>query len=255
MTRLTPTVIGRRSPHLRSTLAATSAARLAEASQGEALWRAAPAGSVEIVTLTDGVFRRHIVQGDGAMHLADEVPPTVLERCGKRIAVTGWLFCLIAIVVLGVTAPEGADRPSWAVLFFVLLALGAVLFIVGGGLSSRYEALGSRLKRVGLPTDGWRRAPDLDGWMPVSTAQLAAVEELAEAYGGVAHVRAGVRGEAEVLVRRGTRVVTLWVNASGDSGVVEDAAAGRHTLAWHAKHRPVGADAWYRVDTRLPQSD
>jgi hypothetical protein len=247
--------MGRQSPYVPSVIAATAPARLAEAFGVEACWRRSPSGGVEIITVAEGVFRRHIVEEDGRMRLADELPPTTLQRHGKRIALTGWLLCGGAMVGLGIASPDGNDLPPWSAVFFVLLVIGGFLFVRGGTLYGRCESADIRLKLLELPTAGWKVAPKLDGWAPASTSQLATVESLADRHGGMAFVREDARDQVEVLVRRRFRIVTYWVSPSGDTGISSEEPAGLHLLYWHARQRTAEGGEWMGIKTEPPPSD
>lgn len=248
-------VIGRRSPYLPSVVAATAPARLAEASRGEAWWRELLSGGIEVVTIDGGVFQRHIVDDDGTISLAQAAPPTLLQRRGRALALTGWLLGIAAIVGLGVASPDGRDPPAWAAVFFVLLVIGGCLFVGGGIAYARGHELESRLKRRGESVGGWHVAPALNGWMPRTTAQLEAAEDLADRHGGVAYVRDDAGKHVEVLVRRNLRIVRYWADVSGSSGVTSNTLAGFHSLSWHAKRLRAFGGHWVRIQTEPPPSD
>jgi hypothetical protein len=207
------------------------------------------------VSIDGGVFQRHIVGEDGTIGLAQASPPTLLQRQGRALALTGWVLWGAGLVGLGIASPDGRDVPGWAAVFFVMLVIGGCLFVGGGIAYSRGHELGSRLKRRGDSVAGWNVAPMLNGWMPTTTAQLAAVEDLADRHGGVAFVRDDAGKHVEVLVRRNFRIVLSWADMSGSTGVTSNTAAGFHSLSWHAKRLRALGGHWIRIQTEPPPSD
>jgi hypothetical protein len=126
-----------------------------------------------------------------------------------RVVLAGWLLCLTSIVVGGLAAERSDEVAPLAAGGFVV---GCVLFWSGGHASARASGVGDRLKWMKEKTDGWNVAPELDSWQAATTAQLRAVEDIADDHGGVAFVCGDAIGVVQVLARRGLRVHRLWVD-------------------------------------------
>jgi hypothetical protein len=241
------TVISRHSPYLRTAPAATAPARLAESSGGEAWWRPAPRGGVEIATLHEGELRRHQVDDDGTLTLVEALAPTQLQRRGPRIALAGWFVGLVMMVIGGIAAGGKVAILGWTI------AVVAMWF--GGKAFSRASDVGDRLSFVKDTKRGWTVAPVLSGWQPPTTAQLQAVEELADANEGVAYVRDDGGRTVEVLVRHRFAFRRLWVDRDGNSGLASTAPAGLWPLSRHVGRLEQRGETWLLVKTAEPPED
>jgi hypothetical protein len=244
--------MGRRSPYLRTPEASSAPARLAQESNGEAWWRPVAEGGVEVATLRDGEFRRHRVKDDEGVMLVDRLPPTTLQCRGMRVMLTGWLLCLASILAGGLAAERWNGLAPLAVGGF---AVGFVLFWVGGHASARASDVGERLKWMKETTCGWNVAPELDTWQPATTAQLRALEDIADDYGGVAYVRGDQLRVVEVLARRGLRVHRLWVDDLGNRGVTSIGARTLRRLSAHVRQVEGRGETWHFVKTAVPPEE
>jgi hypothetical protein len=241
------TIISRHSPYLRTAAAATAPARLAASSGGEAWWRPSPQGGVEVATLHEGELRRHRVDDDGTLTLVEALAPTQLQRRGQRIALSGWFVGLVMMVIGGVAAGGKVALVGWMI--------AVVAMLLGGKAYSRASAVGDRLSFVKDTKRRWTVAPVLSGWQPATTAQLQAVEELADANDGVAYVRDDGSRTVEVLVRRRLVFRRLWVDRDGNSGLASTAPARLQTLSRHVRRLEQRGETWLLVSTAEPSGD
>jgi len=244
--------MGRRSPYLRTPEASVAPARLAHESNGEAWWRPAAGGGVEVATLRHGEFRRHRVNDDGAVTLSEALPPTTLQRRGGRLVLGGWLLCLASVLVGGFAAERWGELAPLAVGGF---AIGFVLFWIGGHASSRASDVGERLKWMKETSRDWNVAPELATWKPATTAQLRAVEDIADDHGGVAYVRGDGTRVVEVSVRRGLRLHRLWVDEIGNRGVAHMPTRTLRPLSAQVRRVESRGETWHLVKTAVPPED
>ena len=167
-----------RLPTTRSLAAASAPARLAEQHDGRALWRIRPNERLEVATVKDGWFYRHVVHNDGTTTVIESLPPTPWHRWTEPFA-GACMTLTLAILIAGVILHK--DGFHW--LLPLLVSFGAGLLAT---LMNVYEEdIGQRLDAP----DDWHEATKLSGWAPRTSAQLAAVVQFADEHHGVAHVR------------------------------------------------------------------
>jgi hypothetical protein len=240
-----------RSPSTRSVEAAITPARLADELDGAVLWRERPDGGLDVAVMHDGRIDRYVVHEDGSETLVGSSPPSLPQRWGQRIAMGAWAVALVTIVVMGATDPDGTGPKSGLVaLWFACFAL----FGIGGYLGSKRDDLEGRLKKLAGGGDDWHMPTKLNGWIPRSSAQLRAVERIADDHDGLALVHdLGARTVDVAGVRKG-RLERYWVDELGRADLAETTPPGpRHDL-----QRALGALAimnglgivtvWFAVD-------
>ena len=176
-----------------------------------------PDGTTYIATLRDGTLERYLVHEDGSTTLVDSSS----GRFGRR-----WLYATLALggilFVGGGLAADATDRPGLAVVVVAGWLLWAAAIIVGG----RGADLAGRAHRAYGGKDEWHFPTDLRGWEPRSSAQLAAIERIADEHAGVAYVRdVGARTVDVSAVGKG-RVNRYWVDEAGNAEVAETSAVG-----------------------------
>ena len=217
-----------RSPSTRSVQAAITPARLADELDGAVLWRERPDGELDVAVLRDGRIDRYVVYEDGSETLIGSSPPSLPQRWGRRIAMGAWAVALVTIVGMGITDPDGAAPKSALVaVWFACFAL----FGIGGYLGSKRDDLEGRLKKLPGGEGEWHMPTKLNGWIPRSSAQLRAVEQIADDHDGLALVHdLGVRTIDVAGVRKG-RLERYWVDELGRAELAETTPAGpRHDL-------------------------
>jgi hypothetical protein len=190
------------SPKSGTAAAATAPARLAREFREPTLWRTAPDGTTDVVTLQGSVLRRYRVNDDGTAELLDS------SDCPRR---WGWVALATGglLFVGGGLASEAVEQMA------VVVVLGWPLWILGMVLLGRSGDLASRAHRAYGGKGQWHAPTDLREWTPRSSAQLAAVEEIAEDHGGVAFVSdVGARTVDVVAVKTG-RLERYWVDEAG----------------------------------------
>ena len=138
---------------------------------------------------------------------------------------------------------------------FLGWTIAAVAMWFGGKAYSRADNLGARLSFVKDKKGGWTVAPLLGGWQPATTAQLQAVEDLADANDGVVYVRDDGSRTIEVLVRRRFAFRRLWVDREGQSGLASTAPAGLRPLSRHVRLLEQRGETWLCVNTAEPRED
>jgi hypothetical protein len=204
-----------RSPRSGSAAAATTPARLARDFDGQVLWRTTSEGTTEVVALRGGVLERYRVHEDGTVTLIDSSDRALERR---------WTYAALAIgavlFVGGGLAAEG--RPQMA----VLVVAGWVLWVAGivhGGLG---EDLARRARKAYGGKGEWHAPTNLRGWMPRTSAQLAAVEQIADEHSGLVFVSdVGARTVDVLTVRKG-RVERYWVDEQGRAELAESDPPG-----------------------------
>lgn len=80
----------------------------------------------------------------------------------------------------------------------------------------------------------WHEATQLNGWAPRSSAQLAAVERLANDHDGVAQVRDVGTATVDVLVTGWCRRKSYQVDQAGRTELVESTRQGKKEIAAQA---------------------
>jgi len=147
----------------------------------------------------------------------------------------------------GIAAKETVALLGWGI--------GAVAMWFGGKAAGRMSGVGERLSFVNDTKRGWTVAPVLGGWQPATTAQLQAVEELADARDGVAYIRDDGGRTIEVLVRRRFAFRRLWVDRDGNSGLASSAPAGLRPLGRHIRRLEQRGETWLCLKTADPPED
>jgi hypothetical protein len=217
-----------RSPSTRSVEAAITPARLADDLGGTVVWRERPDGGLDVGVLRDGGIDRYVVSENGSETLVGSSPPSLPQRWGGRIALGGWAVGLVTIVVAGITDPDGTAPKSGLVA--LVLACFA-LFGLGGYLGSKRDDLEGRLKKLSAGEGDWHMPTKLNGWIPRSSAQLRAVERIADDHDGLALVHdIGARTVDVAGVRKG-QLERYWVDDLGRAELAETTPPGpRHAL-------------------------
>jgi hypothetical protein len=202
------------SPKSGSAAAATAPARLAKQFDGQALWRTALDGTTEVVTLRKGVLERYRVHDDGTTTLMDSS-----DSLGRRVG-----FGALALGgVLFVGAGLAGETP--------LVVVGWLLWIAGMAALGFSQDVGSRAHRTYGGKGDWHTPTPLHDWTPRTSAQLGAVEQIAEEHGGVVYVSdVGERTVDVVAVKKG-RVERYWIDEAGRAELAEAAGSrGRYVL-------------------------
>jgi hypothetical protein len=191
-----------RSPSSGSAAAAITPARLAQEFE-QVLWRELPQGGIEVAVQRVGVVERLRVHDDGSTSQVASVP---LRSYGwaDGLAAGGFVLALFAGAVMWF---RGDSAGMWPVV-----VAGVVIFAVG--TVSRWRELRSQLGGI----TGWYKPTTLNGWVPRTSAQLSAVERIAEDHKGLALVRD--IGAATIDVRA-PRVGGLYHYIVDGNGAVE----------------------------------
>ncbi|HEY8630202.1 MAG TPA: hypothetical protein VIL73_06565 [Gaiellaceae bacterium] len=122
------------------------------------------------------------------------------------LALAGIGLC-VATFIAGVVL-HSAGRPGFHP--WLPFAVGGAAFLIGWAVGTYGEDLGLRLD----PADTWHEATKLNGWTPRTSAQLAAVTQLADEHKGGAEVRDRGGETVDVRVRR-WGIKRYEVDASG----------------------------------------
>lgn len=198
------------SPKSGSAAAATTPARLAKEFDGHVLWRTTSDGTTYVVALRKGNLERYRVNDDGTATLVDSSP----RRFGRRWLVALFVVGGLLFVGAGLASESHPDLVPLVVVGWLLWAAGIVI----GGLG---QDLPRRAHRAYGGKGQWHAPTNLRNWTPRSTAQLAAVERIADDHAGVAYVRdVGARAVDVVALGKG-RVERYWVDEHGDAGLLE----------------------------------
>ncbi len=221
------------SPSGRTAAAVVAPARVAEENGGYTAWRDRPDGSLEVATVGGGGISRYLVQADGTTSWLAHDPPPQPGRWIVAVVLAMPVGCVLCILVLvGLGTGLLPDRFGWLFLLGMAMAGGFVFAL-------EYSSPERLLRRTG---GGWHEPTKLNGWRPQTAAQLAAVERLAGAHGGVAQVRETAGDAVDVLVRRWGRRTHYLVDSSGTT--------------WRVEHSSTYNGApWREVRTREPSPD
>jgi len=249
------------SPRTRSAAAAVAPARLAEQHNGYAVWRQAPDGTLEIATLEDGRLTRHLVHEDGTTTALESFEPSAGYVFGLWLTWIGFAICVLIVVSGAILAPDGVShrRAALGVAVFAAFIAGIALSAIGATMREHRSDPRWLLRRLGDDPTDWQIPPQLHGWQPASSQQLAAVEELAvEHEDGVAYVRDNGGATIQALVLRKRRVDSYWIDRLGNVGLSETLPTrflGTWSLARRVRKLP-DAWAWVEIRTRPePTSD
>ena len=217
-------------PISRTAAEAAAPARLAEEHGGRALWRVRPDAVLEVATEKDGWLYRYEVYEDGTTMLIDKAPPPPGYRWGAPVA-CGALIVFIVAMIAGAADPEDLLSPGHSFPLFVagmaVMVIGSIPAIYAGSIDTRVRHLSSR-------TSAWHEATKLNGWVPQTSVQLAAVELLADDHGGVAKVRDAGGPTVDVLVGSWGRRLRYSVDVSGCTERVEATRQSNKVLAAEA---------------------
>ena len=189
-----------RSPSSGSAAAATTPARLAQEFD-EVLWRELPEGGIEVALQREGMVKRLRVHEDGSTSQVASVPLRSHSRA-DLLAAGGFVLALVAGAVMW---SRGDSPGMWAVV-----VAGVVIYAVGS--VSRWRAM--RWQLGGTRTD-WHKPTTLNGWVPRTSAQLSAVERIAEDHKGLAVVRDIGAATIDVRAPRGGGLYHYIVDGSG----------------------------------------
>jgi hypothetical protein len=192
-------------PTNRNAAAATAPARLAEEC-GYAVWRDRPDGGLEVVTVRDGCLHRHLVHDDGTTSLIERELHGATSRWAT-LSYAGFGFNMLVLVGVAAGRLPGAA--------FMLFFIGMAVMAVGTLAHQRQTDPVSRLRRTPETAGDWHEPSRLSGWAPRTSAQLRAVEELANEHNGVARVRDLGGDTVDVAVRRWGRRLRFVVDSSG----------------------------------------
>jgi hypothetical protein len=193
-----------RSPSWGSAAAATTPARLAEEFD-QVLWRKLPDGSLEVAVKRDGRVEHLQVHDDGSTSpLA-----TVTVRSVRWATVLAGSGVALGFLSVGLGMLGAGEK-----VLPVFIASG-VMFLVGWAGSLSDMDLHVRLR----PWKGWHRPTLLNGWAPQTSAQLAAVERIADEHGGLAYVCDSAAATVDVRATRRTGLDRFTVD---DRGIVEE---------------------------------
>ncbi len=204
-----------RSPSWGSAAAATTPARLAEESD-QVLWRRLRDGGLEVAVKRDGRIEHLQVHDDGSTSPLATV--SVRSRRWATVLGTGG-------VALGFLSVGSAFLGAGERMLPVFIAAG-VMFLVGWVGSLGNMDLHVRLR----PWSGWHRPTMLNGWAPRTSAQLAAVERIADEHGGLAYVWDSGAPTVEVRAIRRVRLDRYGVDDCGIAEKLDQAATGLQTL-------------------------
>lgn len=245
------------SPRSRSAPAAAAPARLAEQCDGNVLWHEATDGTLEVAALKDGCLTRHLVHQDGTTTVIASFDPPAGYRLSGPLTWVGVALCA-SMILLGGVGDAVASSDSREAVIFPGFILGMVLAWLGGTMRANRSDIGWSIKRLGETPAEWHTPPQLHGWQPTSSQQLAAVEELADEHDdGVAYVRDNGGATIETLVLRKRRVDSYWIDRLGNVGLSETLSSrflGTWSLARRVRKLP-DASAWIEIRTRPEPSN
>ena len=208
------------SPKSGSAAAATTPARLAREFDGHVLWRTTSDGTTYVVALRQGNLERYRVNDDGTATLVDSSSRRFSRRWLVALFVVGGLL----FVGAGIASESHPELTPLVVVGWLLWGAGIVI----GGLG---QDLARRAHRAYGGKGEWHAPTDLRQWTPRSTAQLAAVERIADDHGGVAYVRDVGARTVDVVGSGKGRVERYWVDEHGDAGLLESSGSRGPYLA------------------------
>jgi hypothetical protein len=188
-----------RSPSSGSAAAATTPARLAQEFD-QVLWRDLPDGGIEAALQREGMLERLRVHDDGSTSQVASVPLHSNSRAGL-LAAGGFVLALVAGAVMW---SRGDSPGMWSVV-----VAGIVIYAVGS--VSRWRAMRSQLGGITV----WYKPTNLNGWVPRTSAQLSAVERIAEDHKGLALVRDVGAATIDVRAPRGGGLYHYIVDGHG----------------------------------------
>jgi hypothetical protein len=223
-----------RLPISRTAAVAAAPARLAEEYEGCALWRARPDGKLEVATVRDGYLYRHLVNEDGTTTVTDSAPPPPGYRWSIPTVWAGGAVCLAALIGVAIAAWSGKLASLGPGPVFLLFIAGMAVMGIGWIPTICAEAIEQRVKHLSSATSAWHEATKLNGWAPQTSAQLVAVERLADEHDGVAQVRDLGGPTVDVLVQRWGRRQRYWVDQSGRTECAESTPQSNKDLAAEA---------------------
>ena len=180
------------------------------------LWRKLPDGGLEVALKRDGRVEHLQVHDDGSTSPLRTVTVRSV-RWATVLAVGG--------VALGFLSVGSAFLGAGARVLPVFIAAG-VMFLIGWAGSLSGMDLHVRLR----PWSGWHRPTMLNGWAPRTSAQLAAVERIADEHGGLAEVWDSGAPTVEVRATRRMRLDRYTVDDRGIAEEIEQAATRWQTL-------------------------
>jgi len=206
-----------------STAAAATTSLLYKEAEGRARWRELPDRAVEVATLDKrGQLERLRVEPDGATSpLAPPTPPK--RRWAGPTAIVGLVLFLGTAIFIGI---QDADGQGEHPLGMIIILSGFALLAAGMILHSGARDIDSRVKRLYGKNASWYEPTNLNGWQPRSSAQLRAVEELADAHEGVALVRDVGGRTIEAYAGTSNRFEHYWVDVNGNADLLDRTAVG-----------------------------
>lgn len=229
-------------------------ARLAEQHNGYAVWRQTSKGMLEVATVEDGRLTRNLVHEDGTTTALESIEPGAGYAFGLWLTWIGFAICVLIVVSGAILAPDGLShgRAALGIAIFAAFLAGMVLSGIGSTMRESRSDPRWLLQRLGEDPEDWHVPPQLHGWQPASSEQLAAVEELAvEHEDGVAYVRDNGTTTIQALVLRKRRVHSYWVDRLGNVGFSETLPTGflgTWSLARRVRKLP-DASAWIEIRT------
>jgi hypothetical protein len=214
------------SPSSGSAEAATAPFRLTREFKGRVRWRALPDGQIEVATLDrDGRLERRLVQQDGTTTPVSFEPASGVRSWGRALVVAGLALGVAALFQLvGDDHPD--DGPTWA------LRIAIVLVIVGGIGCAYARSIDWRLRNIGGKKE-WNEPTDLGEWTPHTSAQLGAVEQIADEHDGEAFVRDAGTRTVEVYTRQRGVFARYSVDETGRTKLLEELSTkAEHVGVW-----------------------
>lgn len=213
------------SPSSGSAEAATAPFRLTREFKGHVRWRELPDGQIEVATLDrDGRLERRLVQQDGTTTPVSFEPASDVRALGKALVVAG--IALGAAALFQLVGDDHPDAgPTWAGrVAIVLLIAGAIVRGCGGSIDWRLRKVGGKKE--------WNEPTDLGEWAPHTSAQLGAVEQIADEADGEAFVRDAGSWTVEVYTRQRGVIARYSVDETGRIELLEKLSTkGEHVGA------------------------
>jgi hypothetical protein len=194
--------------------------------KGRVRWRELPDGQIEVATLDrDGQLVRRLVQQDGTTTPVSFEPANGVRTWGRALVAAGIALGVAALFQLvGDDHPD--DGPTWA------MRVAIVLVIVGGIARAYASSINWRLRNLGGKEE-WNEPTDLGEWVPHTSAQLGAVEQIADRHEGEAFVRDAGRRTVEVYTRQRGVFARYSVDETGKTELLEELSTKlEHVGAW-----------------------